>query len=354
MTERIAPKRWSHQHPKLTLSAFALLGCVVVIIMAESAIRVFLPQWAPKREERVKFWSYSEILGWEHLPNQRGRFNHQDFSVDVVINSQGIRDDEYSLNRTDKKRMLVLGDSFGWGFGVEHQDRFSEILEDIHSDWEIINASVSGYGTDQQFLFLKEKAIAFRPDVVLLLFHNSDFGNNIHAVDNWYYKPFFVVERGHLKLQNVPVPKSTTIQRFARFLMGRTYLGLRVCYCLKRLKTRVVSLTRSMRPASREKNSMDEQRTYLVTYHLIKAMSKLSKEEGAKFVLVSIPMNVEEREWIQKITKKENIPYLQLDKYFESMEGSTRFPHDYHWNVKGHAIAAKAIDDFLRILNVFD
>ena len=41
--------------------------------------------------------------------------------------------------------MLILGDSFGWGYGVEHHERFSKILEDAHPDWEIINASVTGF-----------------------------------------------------------------------------------------------------------------------------------------------------------------------------------------------------------------
>lgn len=41
--------------------------------------------------------------------------------------------------------MLILGDSFGWGYGVEHHERFSKILEEAHPDWEIISASVTGF-----------------------------------------------------------------------------------------------------------------------------------------------------------------------------------------------------------------
>ena len=159
MNDRTPPKRWFYRHPGLTLSAIAFLGCGAATVSVEISARMFFPEWAPTREERVKFWIHSELLGWEHTPNQQGRFNHRDFSVDVAINSHGMRDDEYSIERTDKKRMLVLGDSFGWGFGVEHQERFSEMLEKKHRNWEIINASVSGYGTDQQYLFLREKGM---------------------------------------------------------------------------------------------------------------------------------------------------------------------------------------------------
>ncbi|UCE07651.1 MAG: SGNH/GDSL hydrolase family protein [bacterium] len=348
MKAQTAPNRWFYRHPKLTLSAFALFGCMIAIILTELTARIIVPQWAPTREERVKFWTYDEILGWAHIPNQRGSFNHQDFSVEVIINSHGMRDSEYPVHRTEKKRMLILGDSFGWGFGVKHQERFSEILENTHADWEIINASVSGYSTDQQFLFLKEAGMAFKPDVVLLLFHRNDFQGNSRGELYWYFKPFFVIEGGHLKLQNVPVPTTTTKQQLDRILLGRTYLGSKFYAALRSRLSSVVNLgTRNSKTGNSDKYSGSEQKKYDVTYHLITAMIESSRKNGTQFVLVSIPMGVEERTFLQNIALKENIPYLQLDKYFESKEATVMFPHDSHWNANGHEVAANAIDAFL-------
>src|SRR4030095_12115366 len=105
--------------------------------------------------------------------------DNPEFSVEVSINSHGQRDDEYPVERTGKRRMFVLGDSLGWGFGVELHERFSERMEDIHPDWEIINASVSGYSTDQELLYLQHQGMVFAPDVVLLLFHPNDFEGNV-------------------------------------------------------------------------------------------------------------------------------------------------------------------------------
>lgn len=336
-------KYWFHRYPKLTLSIFTLFGCLVIIILAELSARAFFPQWAPTTEERVKLWVYDELLGWAHTPNQRARFNHQDFSVEVVINSQGMRDSEYSLERTEKRRMLVLGDSFGWGFGVELHERFSEILENIHPDWEIINASVSGYGTDQEFLFLKEKGIVLKPDVVLLLFCENDFESNVRAEDNWYFKPYFVIESGQLKLHNVPVPKATIHhQQIERFFLGRTYLGQALFYCIKdRLNS--------------NNGSGDDQRMDNVTYLLLTSMNELCKKSGSVFMLVSVPTNnLRNRTFLQKFAKEEKIAYLPLDTQFESTVTSTTFPHDSHWNAKGHEIAANAIDAFLLKSGVFD
>ena len=356
-------KYWFQRHPKLTVLAFAILGCLALIILAEFSAQVFFPEWAPTREERVKFWDYDELLGWAHEPNHRARFNHRDFSVEVAINSHGMRDSEYSVTRTAKRRMLVLGDSFGWGFGVEHHERFSEILEDAHRDWEILNASVSGYGTDQEFLLLRDRLLAFRPDVVLLLFYENDFGNNLVAEEYWHFKPLFRIEGGQLQLQNVPVSKPTISQRLDRFIYGRTYLGWAYhdakrswLTLLTHVKQYLLPLLRPLKDLNirnSDKNVRDKPSRFEVTDQLIKSMDELCKNNGAAFILVSVPMDADKRTALQKITEDHGIPYLALDAQFESTVTPVTFPHDAHWNAEGHKLAADTIEAFLRESRVF-
>lgn len=345
---------WFKKHPALTLTALVFFGCIFVIISAELGARLFVPKWAPRSEERVKFWSYHELLGWVSKPEQKGRFNHRDFSIEVAINSHGQRDDEYNYERNEKKRMLIIGDSFGWGFGVEHHERFCEILEKKHQGWEIINASVSGYGTDQQYLYLRERGILFKPDVVLLLFHNSDFANNLNAQEYWYNKPFFVVDGGVLELKNTPVPSASAEQKLKRFLLGRTYIGKVIYTTARQLRHSLAGPGSTV--TFQEFNPVSKvvvQATHDVTSRLLKAMHDLSNDNGAKFIIVSIPMEPIGREWLQEVTSAEDIPYLPLDPFFKKKPRKTHFPHDGHWNRVGHERAAAAIDKFLLELEIF-
>jgi GDSL-like Lipase/Acylhydrolase family len=354
MTAPTPREPWFHRYPKLTSSTLVVFGCLVALGLGEFTARLLCPEWAPMAEERVKFWTYDALLGWAHIPNQRGRLNHPDFSVEVVTNSQGMRDSEYPMERTEKRRMLVLGDSFGWGVGVEHHERFSEIVEAAHADWEFINASVSGYGTAQEFLFLQERGLAFKPDVILLLFCENDFDNNIYPEEYWHFRPVFSVEKGALTLQNVPVPQATIKQRVKRFLLGKTYLGLH----LYSAKDSFVRLIRPLlNPVTGEPNadSGERQKMYDVTYHLITAMDELSRKAHATFILVSIPMWAQDKlTFLQEMATKEGIPHLALDAYFDPADTSLVFPHDVHWTAKGHALAAHAIDMFLQKLGVFE
>ena len=343
-------RSWFRRRPRLTLSAIALTVCVVTVIFAELAARALFPEWIPATIERVEFWTYDDLLGWAHAPGYRGRFIHRDFSVEVAANSHGLRDSEYSTARNEKKRMLVLGDSFGWGFGVEHHEIFSEILEADHPDWEIINACVPGYGTDQQFLYLKERGLFFKPDVILVLFCVNDFDENVQAELYWHFKPMFVLEDRKLELQNVPVPGPTTKQRLQRFLLGTTYLGPK----LNSVKDVLVRLVATRKDSNEEKATVDMWNMRHLTRLLIKAIHELCDEHGVALVLASVPMDSEKRAFIQKIAGEQKFAYLPLDGHFDSAAERTTFAHDGHWNSKGHEIAAGAIDSFLWKSGVID
>jgi hypothetical protein len=345
---------WFRRHPRTALAVIALLGIGVSLAAAEFTARLFLPQWAPACAERVSFWCYDEVLGWSHRPGQRGRFVHRDFSVDVSINSFGMRDAEYAMERTaNRRRMLVLGDSFGWGFGVECRERFSEILENNHPGWEVINASVSGYGTDQQLLYLRESGLSFEPDVVLLLFCGSDFDDNMSRERNWYYKPRFILESGSLRLQNVPVPESTLKQRLDRYFYGKTYILGRVYhYCLVTHRE-IAGLFSWADEGNGAKEDSGLRGEFAVTCHLVKAMNDLCRQSNADFMIASVPMDEGRRAFLQDLCLNENIPYLSLDESFSEAEDRVTFPHDGHWNPTGHYLAAETIERFLRDQGVF-
>lgn len=221
--------------------------------------------------------------------------------------------------------MLVLGDSFGWGFGVEQDERFSEILERRHPDWEIINASVSGYGTDQQFLYLRERGLKLRPDVVLVLFSSNDFAENASVSRYWYNKPYFVPGDG-LELRNVLVPPSTLKQRLDRVFFGRTY-SLRRVY---RIALRPLLAIVSGAPPDPESSRSPGHRR-LVTSQLLAALHDLAGARGARLVLVSVPMGADPRAALAEIARDHGMPHLALDASFAAAdEQPLTFPHDYH------------------------
>lgn len=351
MRETPSKDYWFYKHPNTTLFGITSFGIIAVLVVAEFAARLAFPEWMPTRAE-VNFWNYDSLLGWAHQPEQRGRLVHRDFSVQVSINSHGLRDDEYPLQKSAKKRMLILGDSFGWGFGVEYDERFSEVLEKKHPDWEIINTSVSGYGTDQQLLYLSQKGINYKPDVVLLLLCYNDFEDNSTPAQYWYNKPCFKLINNTLQLQNMPVPGATLQQEFDRLFLGQTYLYARIY-------SRLLAITgQGGDGLSKQALSTDDEQSlsnkYLLTGRLIKAIHDLCSENGVQFILVSVPMKAgRKKDYLHKTSIQENMQYLALDEKFAHLKEATTFPHDTHWNAHGHQVAAEGIEVFLSALGIF-
>jgi len=322
-----------------------LLGRLVLAVAAtafalglgEAYLRVAAPEWAPQHAERV-FWSHDPLLGWAHRPGESGVLRHPDFAVEVTINARGLRDRDYPLERVPgRRRMLVLGDSFAWGFGVAQHEILSERIEARHPQWEIVNAGVSGYGTDQQLLWLREHGLAFQPDWVLLLLHPNDVDDNAAVRRYGYPKPRFVPGPDGLELAGVPVPPLGWRERTRRFLKQRSYLWNRVQHL------RLVDEASAAPPLEPPPAS------FSVTAALLRALDELVTANGARLAVVSTAGEP----WLQRAMADTlaplGVPYLSLDDAFRGQpRDEVKFAHDPHWNAAGHALAADAVEAFLQ------
>jgi len=83
-----------------------------------------------------------------------------------------LRDDP--LRESDEFRILFLGDSQTFGWGVPFGERFTERIEQNIPGVQVINAGVPGYGIHQMKLLLKHHGFDLKPDLVVLTFIYQD------------------------------------------------------------------------------------------------------------------------------------------------------------------------------------
>lgn len=331
----------------------AAVSAAATLAAVELGARLFVPSATPARAVR-NFWAHHERLGWAHEPEVESVHYHPDFEVPVRTNAHGLRDHHYPFERREgQPRMLVLGDSYAFGYGVEHEAIFSERIEARHPDWEIINAGVAGWGTDQQLLFLQETGRRYEPDVVLLLFHSTDRFDNTDDMRYGYHKPLYVLEDGELRLTNVPVPELTDEQKLDRWLYQRTW----ILYEVYHWKRHARSLWARLRPEperpqrSRAEEDAEERVRFRLSAALLREMRRVVEEEmGARFVVASVPgrARFDLSAHLTEVLEPMGVPYLPLDEAFAPHDWRDyQFPNDRHWNARGHAIAARAIEAFL-------
>ncbi len=109
-------------------------------------------------------------LGWANRAGASGHIAGSGLDYTVSINSLGFRDPERTYSKPEgTKRVVFLGDSVTWGWGVDNGQRFSDMLEERLGDGvESINMGVPGYGTGQQFWNLESFGWRYEPDAVVL------------------------------------------------------------------------------------------------------------------------------------------------------------------------------------------
>src|SRR5262249_54425530 len=73
-------------------------------------------------------------------------------------------------------RLLLLGDSFVLGTGVEDDQCVSALLQKHLGPrgWRVVNAEVDSYAPILEYLWLRERGLALHPDVVVLAYDMSD------------------------------------------------------------------------------------------------------------------------------------------------------------------------------------
>jgi hypothetical protein len=206
----------ARNRPLLKIATLAM-GSILALMVGESTMRIVQPAAtqpyvvnAYRDNERGKFFKYHPTLGWIGKPNVDDTLASPDVVHRVQQNHYGFRGTAYPYQRSDKQRIVVLGDSFVWGFGVENQDLFTTIIEQNTDPLiEVVNLGISGYGTDQQLLMWNIIGQKFNPDhLFLVILPATDCFENITNVAYNYPKPVFRSDaKGQYHLTNTPVPQ---------------------------------------------------------------------------------------------------------------------------------------------------
>jgi lysophospholipase L1-like esterase len=164
--------------------AAALLAFGVATVVGEAVTRGLARRheavlWSGERKLLYNPFRPDAKLGWALRPDWTAVDEGPDYRVTVRTNALGMRGGPASeAPAAGVVRVLVVGDSFAFGHGVEDEQGFVRRLE---TRWrsegrpvEVLNAAVPGYGTDHHWIWLHESGFALRPDLVLLALCHND------------------------------------------------------------------------------------------------------------------------------------------------------------------------------------
>jgi lysophospholipase L1-like esterase len=134
------------------------------------------------------------ILGYGFKANYRDDGQpdlHESFPY---INAHGQRDIERTLEKEpETRRIILLGDSVVAAHGIRDLDdglsRQLELLFDGPPRTEVLNFGVGGYCTRAEAELLRLRGLQFAPDLVVVLFNETDYGAYSQAGRYPPYRP---------------------------------------------------------------------------------------------------------------------------------------------------------------------
>lgn len=308
----------------LLLSSLALCA-----VLGELTVRALYPRI---KDYNMEMWRYaSKIktrgsnprLPFTHAANRSGFF----YGAEIRTNAFGFRDGDYPVQRVPgRERVMLIGDSFTLGWGVQFDSTYAKRLEDLLNQngrpAEVINQGVGNYNTVMELELFREKGLQFQPDVVVLMYFINDAEPTPHVV-------------GALKAAIL------TRSYLLAFLSDRYIRLMPLFNRAYDWKTYYSDLYQSGAPG------------YQASRQALIDLSDVCREHGIKLVVVNIPELRELRnypftqqtELVRSVVESRHVPFVDLLPDLVNQDPATLWVsrQDPHANSKANGIIANAL-----------
>ncbi len=261
------------------------------IFFAEFFLRIFSP--IPMLPRYIKALSFG-IRG--NMEKQKYYHKTPDYKILIKTNSRGIRaNKDFSYHKSKNNlRIIVLGDSFGMGYGVNLKETFLYQMK-IHltknypnKKIEVINLSVSGHGNAEELIMLKEEGFKYDPDLVLLCWHRTDILDNIRS-KLFFLKNEELLQNSKTYLPGVKIREFLFQYSIYKFLAGNSHLynWLRDQAGIIIKKLMISTSTQKKKQNIKNKKTLDDNK--ILTLKILEQIKKECTKNKIKFLIFDIP-----------------------------------------------------------------
>jgi lysophospholipase L1-like esterase len=319
---------------------------IILVFLLEVVLRIVYPfKFEPRGRARFGGKTYrlseNKDLVYELLPNSKVKIQ----DLEVKINSTGFRDKEFEVPDQTRTRIICVGDSitYGWGISLEdtYHKRLEALLNDRGHDVDIMGLGVPGYNTVQEFHMIREKALSLGPDILLLQIAMNDFERTV-SVRTFQEGKRLVLVPYH----DFTIPYMVKRTKFSYFLM-------RISHLYKFINLRLSWIRTKRDPAFAPKDVflLGEERSLR---HL-KKIKRLLDSNDIRFAAVIFPFRQIEgvyaysslQEKIHDLFDDIQVPYLDLFQALNTDGDDSLWMSRLHPNASGYQVASQEIARFL-------
>jgi lysophospholipase L1-like esterase len=326
----------------MTPARKALFSAIMLLLMAtatlagvELAVRLVFPQ--PEFYPRYR---YSERYG-HLLPPSATIVNRLPGGWRFVYrtNEYGFRVSMPEVsNRYELPNVVLLGDSYTFGFGVNDGEQYSAVLASrFAAQAGIVNLGVGSFGLTQEIRSFYEFGQLFQPAVVVVQFCSND------PDDNFFAKVTTVSDDGRFRFHR---DRSTgSALSFARKWLSGSILQRSAAYNL--IRNRAYRMWEARAAAS----AGDREAKEAFYNELLTAFADDLHERGIELLLFDVPGQLASwpgiKRQVEALDGAGRLRYLRTEQWFKGVTdyGS---PEGHPWGAKGHRVIAERLEGPLR------
>ena len=328
------------------------------------------------------YWTEKERWGAWHNKNLKVKHKKECFNVYYETNEIGARDESF-VNIKDKKNIVLIGDSFAEGYGLNKSQMFETIIEK-ETNFNVLNFGTSkDFGILQYLIIYENLAKFYDHDIIIItLLPNNDFKDNDYLyykknnLENFNsakrYRPYYIKSENNFKIY---YPKNYKKTESNIELILKKYFW--VSNPLRTIQylfiSRKIQKDKTINQITNNKNYNNKKENITAYYSIpiyqqeagIFFLKNFIKNTKKKIYLFSIPLYDDQVQikkndirkniyWWKNLklldTKNKNFKFFDLYDYSINQNyKSYFFPQicDGHWNFEGNKWAGHTISNLI-------
>jgi len=333
---------------KLFIRSFLIVLSVLFTLLALELILQLVYKFkfsprgiAPLPISKTYKLSKNKNLLYELLPNSMAKID----GIKFEINAFGFRDKKYRIRKINKKRIIFIGDSLTYGWCISLNETYHKQLERLLNlrgyDVDVMGMGVVGYNTIQEYHLMKEEAIRFNPDMIILQISPNDFERIVSIKKNQEGKKLVLIPYHDFSIPHI-IKKGRITHLLMKYSHFYKFINLKLYWLIKKKNERYTPEDFFLLG---EENS----------FRHLKKIKNLLDKKGIQFSAVIFPFKKIEETYpyaslhkkIHNQLRKMQVPYIDLYEEFNIKNKEDIWIERFHPNAKGNEIAAYKLLDFI-------
>ncbi len=334
--------------------AIVLVAMVLAVVVVECSIRLIDPFGV---SHFINMKRYRLDLCVARLDSVRLFAHHPDQVMELAgweirTDSRGFRGPERLIPKpVNTKRMVFVGDSVTFGWGVDLEDTFVHMIgEELSArgagKWETVNAGHLFHDTTQERGVLEEDGLAYEPDVVFLVYVANDIHLTSQLLKPATERPVTFTEADLVEIEN----RAAVLDQLRKLDGWLPYTHRLLSFVYSNYQNAAFK----ERPGNEDRDpylldraGIDQDEGWVLCREAMISMNEMVAKTGAVFVVLDITKHPK----VEDFCAENGLLYARITHGPDEMDDIRNSHSDPHANRKGHRQYA---DKILQVIDDFD